>query len=116
VFTAVHGRLRFCCARSSLIFSIAYEFLGETLRGRAARSLWYHGSAMDKDDLASRLARKTRSSKAAAADEVDRVVHQILAQLRRGERARLPGLGTFLPGQLPKFEFDTKKDKAGRER
>ncbi len=61
---------------------------------------------MDKDDLAGRLARQTRRSKAAAADEVDRVVHQILAKLRRGERARLPGLGTFLPGLEPRFEFD----------
>jgi nucleoid DNA-binding protein len=65
---------------------------------------------MDKDDLASRLARQTRSSKAAAADEVDRVVHQILAKLRRGEPARLPGLGTFLPGQRPGFEFESSDD------
>jgi nucleoid DNA-binding protein len=71
---------------------------------------------MDKDDLASRLARRTGSSKAAAADEVDRVVHQILAKLRRGERAPLPGLGTFLPGQNPGFEFETKKDPPERER
>ena len=65
---------------------------------------------MDKDDLAGKLARRTGSSKAAAADEVDRVVHQILAKLRRGERAPLPGLGTFLPGSNPGFEFETKKD------
>jgi nucleoid DNA-binding protein len=72
---------------------------------------------MDKDDLASRLARQTRRSKAAAADEVDRVVHQILAKLRRGERAPLPGLGTFLPGQRPGFgfEFEPKKDTPERE-
>jgi nucleoid DNA-binding protein len=70
---------------------------------------------MDKDDLASRLARRTGSSKAAAADEVDRVVHQILAKLRRGERAPLPGLGTFLPGLNPGFEFETKKDPTERE-
>lgn len=71
---------------------------------------------MDKDDLASRLARRTRSSKAAAADEVDRVVHQILAKLRRGERAPLPGLGTFLPGQKPGFEFEAKNDPPEGER
>lgn len=71
---------------------------------------------MDKDDLASRLARRTGSSKAAAADEVDRVVHQILARLRRGERAPLPGLGTFLPGNNPAFEFESKKDPSEPER
>jgi nucleoid DNA-binding protein len=71
---------------------------------------------MDKDGLASRLARRTRSSKAAAADEVDRVVHQILAKLRRGERAPLPGLGTFLPGQTPGFEFEVKQDPSEGER
>jgi nucleoid DNA-binding protein len=71
---------------------------------------------MDKDDLASRLARQTRSSKAAAADEVDRVVHQILAKLRRGEPANLPGLGTFLPGLRTGFEFEPKKDTPERER
>jgi nucleoid DNA-binding protein len=71
---------------------------------------------MDKDDLASRLARRTQSSKAEAADEVDRVVHQILAKLRRGERAPLPGLGTFLPGQKPAFEFEPQKDPSEREK
>ena len=71
---------------------------------------------MDKDDLASRLARRTGKTKAAAADEVDRVVHQILAKLRRGERAPLPGLGTFLPGHNPGFEFETKKDPTEGER
>ncbi len=70
--------------------------------------------AMDKDDLARRLARQRRSSRAAAADEVDRVVHQILAKLRRGEQARLPGLGTFLPGQETRFEFDPKKEPPER--
>jgi nucleoid DNA-binding protein len=61
---------------------------------------------MNKGELANRLARETHRSKAAAADEVDRVVHQILKNLRRGERARLPGLGTFVPGAEPGFEFD----------
>ncbi len=67
---------------------------------------------MDKDDLTRKLARRTRSSKAEAADELDRLVHQILARLRRGQRVRLPGLGTFLPGQQPSFEFE--KGRRGR--
>ncbi|MGE5644672.1 MAG: HU family DNA-binding protein [Acidobacteriota bacterium] len=64
---------------------------------------------MNKDELAKRLARQTHCSKAAAADEVDRVVHQILTRLRRGEKAELPGLGTFVPGEKPKFKFDPEK-------
>jgi nucleoid DNA-binding protein len=70
---------------------------------------------MDKGELATRLARQTRRSKAAAADEVDRVVSQILATLRRGERVRMPGLGTFLPGERPGFEFETGKDTPKRD-
>jgi nucleoid DNA-binding protein len=61
---------------------------------------------MNKGELANRLARQMHRSKAAAADELDRVVHQILTSLRRGEKARLPGLGTFVPGERPAFEFD----------
>ncbi len=61
---------------------------------------------MKKPELTSKLARQTRRSKAAAADEVDRVVHDILSRLRRGQQARLPGLGTFLPGERPGFLFD----------
>jgi hypothetical protein len=53
---------------------------------------------MTKKDLAERLARQARLSKAAAADQLDRVVHDILVRLRRGKPASLPGLGTFIPG------------------
>jgi nucleoid DNA-binding protein len=69
---------------------------------------------MDKGELASKLARQTRQSKAAAADEVDRVVSQILATLRRGERVRMPGLGTFVPGEQPGFEFESGEDTPKR--
>jgi nucleoid DNA-binding protein len=61
---------------------------------------------MNKGEIAGRLARQTHRSKAAAADDVDRVVHNILTTLRRGEKARLPGLGTFVPGSQPAFEFE----------
>jgi nucleoid DNA-binding protein len=66
----------------------------------------YDLDGMNKGELAKRLARQTHRSKAAAADELDRVVHQILTSLRRGEKARLPGLGTFVPGAQPGFEFE----------
>ena len=61
---------------------------------------------MDKSDLAKRLSQQTRLSKAEAADEVDRVVHQIILNLRKGRPAGLPGLGSFKPGERWKFQFD----------
>jgi nucleoid DNA-binding protein len=62
---------------------------------------------MNKSDLATRLATQGRMSKAAAADQVDRVVHQIVVNLRKGQPAPLPGLGRFSPGAKWKFQFDS---------
>ncbi len=42
-----------------------------------------------------RLARRSRISNAAAADQVDRIIHDILSKLKKGETARIPGLGSF---------------------
>jgi nucleoid DNA-binding protein len=50
---------------------------------------------MKKQDIAKRIARQSHVSRAAAADRVDSVVNQILADLRRGRKTSLPGLGTF---------------------
>jgi len=61
---------------------------------------------MKKDELATRLAREARVSKAAAADRLDQVIHDILASLRRGQAAALPGLGKFVPGKRTGFEFE----------
>ncbi len=49
-----------------------------------------------------------------AADQLDRVVHQILSRLKRGEPVELPGLGTFTPGAKPSFEFDANAMKKGK--
>jgi nucleoid DNA-binding protein len=46
-----------------------------------------------------RLAKRSRISQAAAADQVDRIVYEILFKLRHGEPARIPGLGIFAPGK-----------------
>ena len=70
---------------------------------------------MKKNELAGRLARRTGLSRAAAADRLDGVVHDILTSLRQGHAAQLPGLGTFLPGHTPGFRFETPKS-AGRRR
>jgi hypothetical protein len=61
---------------------------------------------MKKDELAAKLAKQERLTHAAAADQLDRVVHEILSKLRRGEPAPLPGLGKFVPGVEPAFEFE----------
>lgn len=55
----------------------------------------------DKQELARRLAAELRLTPAAAADEVDRVVSDILKRLRKGHDARLPGVGILhpLPGK-----------------
>ena len=70
---------------------------------------------MKKGDLARRLARESRMSEGAAADQLDRVVNDLLQRVRRGEHASLPGLGTFRPGRNREFKFDseTKPKNAG---
>jgi len=71
---------------------------------------------MRKQDIAARLARKARLSQAAAADRLDRIIHDILAELKKGNPVPLPGLGTFTPGKRVNFEFDGKKSKGGARR
>ncbi|HUO28440.1 MAG TPA: HU family DNA-binding protein [Bryobacteraceae bacterium] len=63
---------------------------------------------MKKSGIAKRLARQSGVSKAEAADQLDRVIHQILSKLREGKSAPLPGLGSFKPG--PKgYQFEKEK-------
>jgi len=50
---------------------------------------------MKKPDIAKRMARQSRTSVAQAADSLDLLVQEIVAGLRRGKTARLPGLGRF---------------------
>lgn len=68
---------------------------------------------MDRDELTTRLAKEAGVSQAAAADELDQVIHRILTKLRRGKSVALPGLGQFLPGQGFRFE---PRDKGGKGR
>ncbi len=50
---------------------------------------------MKKAELTKRIARESKMSRAAAADQLDRLVHEILERVRKGESSNLPGLGTF---------------------
>ncbi len=71
---------------------------------------------MRKIQLAGRLARQSGVTKAEAADRLDRVVHKIVFNLRRGRSATLPGLGQFVPGKAPgdRWIFEFESDDAGR--
>jgi len=68
---------------------------------------------MRKHDIARLLARSWHMTKAAAADRLDSVVHDILKQLRKGKAVSLPGLGTFTPGATPVFQFDAGRRRKG---
>jgi nucleoid DNA-binding protein len=61
---------------------------------------------MKKEQLARRLAREAGITPAAAADQLDRVLNEILKRVRHGQSASLPGLGTFWPGPKPAFSFE----------
>ena len=54
---------------------------------------------MTKVDLANEVAKRRGVKSGAAADEMDRVVTNIIRTLRRGRNAHLPGLGTIGPGK-----------------
>jgi nucleoid DNA-binding protein len=65
---------------------------------------------MKKPDIAKRLATRSGCSEAEAADSLDRMVHHILSNVRKGKPAALPGLGRFLQdadGNLT-FELEGK--------
>jgi hypothetical protein len=64
------------------------------------------GLEVKKEQLARRLARESGITPAAAADELDRILNDILKRVRRGQSASLPGLGTFWPGPTPEFYFE----------
>jgi len=70
---------------------------------------------MRKEQLAKRLARESHVSPATAADQVDRIVSDLLMRVRRGEAASLPGLGTFQPGSEKEFQFDRDVPHPERE-
>ena len=71
---------------------------------------------MKKLEIAKRLARQAGVSNAEAADQLDRVVHQILTKLRKGQEAPLPGLGRFTLGPGGVFQFQQEKRRgSGRK-
>ena len=63
-------------------------------------------AGMKKVQLAKQLAKESGITPAAAADQVDRIVVDILKRVRKGQSASLPGLGTFRSNRNEDFRFD----------
>jgi hypothetical protein len=61
---------------------------------------------MKREQLARRWAKESGITPGAAADQLDRVLNDILKRVRHGQSASLPGLGTFWPGPKPEFYFE----------
>ena len=68
---------------------------------------------MKKEQVARQLAKESRISNAAAADQLDRIVTDLFKKVRKGETASLPGLGTFGPGGEEDFQFE--RDRAAKD-
>ena len=61
---------------------------------------------MKKEQVARRLAKESRMTEGAAADQVDRILSDLHRRMRKGQSASLPGLGTFRSGRNQDFKFD----------
>ena len=64
---------------------------------------------MKKAELANQEARRQRVAPGNAADQMDRVVNQIIRALRSGRPAELPGLGIIQPGKRWVFHPEKRK-------
>ena len=68
---------------------------------------------MKNPDIAKRMARRAGVSRAEGADQLDRVVHQILSNLRKGKPAALPGLGRFTHDANGQIVFEQEGKRCG---
>ena len=71
---------------------------------------------MRKPEIAKRLAKQAGVSNAEAADQLDRVVHEILSKLRQGKPASFPGLGQFSRGPKGLLQFKQEKPSGKRRK
>jgi nucleoid DNA-binding protein len=58
--------------------------------------------AMKREEIAKKLARKTGLSDAAARNEVDELVHNILYKLRKGQQVKVTGVGKLVGYKKPR--------------
>jgi nucleoid DNA-binding protein len=61
---------------------------------------------MKKAEIAKNIARRAGVTQGEAADQVDRVVRQVLSRLRKGQDTELPGLGRFTYGADGRLAFE----------
>ena len=61
---------------------------------------------MKKPEIAKHMARRSGVSNGEAADHLDRVVHQLLEDLRKQGEASLPGLGKLTQGPDGRLTFE----------
>lgn len=66
---------------------------------------------MKKNEIASQWARQSGVSRADAADHLDRVVRQIVAELRAHREAALPGFGKLVFGADGRLLFQPEEGK-----
>jgi nucleoid DNA-binding protein len=66
---------------------------------------------MKKPELAKGLALASGLTEAEAADRLDRVVGEIIARLRKGKAAPVPGLGKFTQGSDGRVAFQRDRGK-----
>ena len=66
---------------------------------------------MKKPDIAKKIARQNGVTEAEAADHLDRLVEQILANFRKGRETELPGLGKFTIGPERGLSFQPEERK-----
>ncbi len=71
---------------------------------------------MKKQDIAERLARKAKVTPADAADRLDKLIHDVLAELKRGHPVALPGIGTLSRGDRQDLRLDQTKPIPGGRR
>ena len=71
---------------------------------------------MRKPEISRRIARQAGVSQGEAADRLDRVVHQILSDLRKGKAAPLPGLGKFTQAADGSIRFEREETEPGGKR
>jgi nucleoid DNA-binding protein len=68
---------------------------------------------MKKAQLAVQEGKRQQVEPGNAADQMDRVVNQIVQALRSGKMAELPGLGTIRPGKRWVFRPERRKNLGG---
>ena len=115
IFTIHKLSLVFCryCKRMIVAgLAALYEPLSVAERPGYVTPDCYDRGAMKKPQIAKRLAKRAGVSRAEAADQLDRVINDIVTQLRSGQAAPLPGLGKFVPGRTWEFQFDKAKGPA----